>query len=271
MRTSAKILAIIVTFWPLPMLPTGRLTGAQETCAEAPSGRDEEAAIREIKEKLSPEVRMVLENLEEAAETVTDVVANVTYERAIPLLEEKQRSRGTIRFMKPGLLALELGKPRNEAIYANGKFWWVVGHEEKTVELYKAAELGSGGEAAFLEFGYGGGYDKLLLDYDVALVTPEDDTSGEKEHTTYRLRFSAREDPDGPEAQYAAIEIVVTDERWLPHTIILHESDGKIVHTYAMRRMKLNTGLKEESFTYNPPDDYTLIVPEAEDAGAARP
>jgi outer membrane lipoprotein-sorting protein len=44
--------------------------------------------------------------------------------------------------------------------------------------------------------------------------------------------------------------------------MVLHESDGEIVHTFDLRDMELKPELTTETFTYEPARGYTVIRPE---------
>lgn len=246
------------------LLPVCRAAAPAEEGRTPPSADAEAIAEqrRAAREHLPPELRMVLEKLDKANAELQDVTARVTYERAIPLLDEKEKSKGSLIFKKPGCIALKLGKPRNEEVYTNGKQWWVVSHDDKQVEIYTAADRGQGSqESAFLDFGYGTGSDKLLDDYEVVLTSKEQLSHDDEEETLYHLKFTPRERPDRP-ARYAAIEAVISDTLWLPQVLVLHESGGEIVHTYTLRRTRTNTEVEEDVFEYSPPRGYTVLRPE---------
>jgi outer membrane lipoprotein-sorting protein len=218
------------------------------------------AAKRPTLEELPPDLQMVLRQLDEANEGLEDATAKVTYEREIPLLESKQKSRGTLVYMAPDLLALKLGKPRNEEVRTNGKLWWVISHDDKQVEIYQAAEGDQGGqETAFLGFGYGTGARRLIEEYDIELVSVTAPDDGEDGETLYRLEFVPVERPDEP-ARYEMIEAVIGSGVWLPQTIVLHEEGDEIVHTYSLRDIRLNTGVERESFEYTPPRGYNVVT-----------
>jgi outer membrane lipoprotein-sorting protein len=230
--------------------------------AVAPAGAVAAEPRPSPREKLSPELKMVLDRLDEASRKLKDVTARVTYERRIPMLDQKEKSQGTLAFKKPDLLSLKLGKPRNEEVHFNGKTWWVVSHDDKQVEVYQAAEKGKGAqEAAFLDFGYGSGADKLLEQYDVELAGTEQRGEGEERHTVYRLKFIPRPNPENP-PRYEAIEVEVSDDLWLPQSIVLHESGGEIRHAYALSKLGTNADLKDEDFEYTPPRGYTVVRPQ---------
>ncbi len=213
---------------------------------------------------LSPELRAILDKLDEANKKLTDCTASVAYERAIPLLDEKQKSRGSLIFKKPNKIVLKLGKPRNEDVYTDGKTWWVVEHNDKQVEIYEAAQPGQGGqETAFLDFGYGRGSEAFLKDYIVELVSQETrPIDDDKTETLYRLKFTPRPKKDEPPSRYEAIEVVISDQVWLPQVLVLHESGGEIVHTYTLSKIKLNTDVKDDVFAYEPPRGYTVLHPQ---------
>lgn len=228
---------------------------AAQEAAEAP------ARQRPTLEELPPQLQHVLRKLDEANEGLEDATARVTYEREIPLLDSKQKSRGELVYKAPNLLRLELGKPRNEEVRTDGEHWWVISHDDKQVEVYRAAEGDQGGqETAFMGFGYGTGAEELLEEYDVELlsVTPPapDEEKGE---TLYRLKFTPVERPDRP-AKYETIEAVVGDRVWLPQKIVLHEEGDEVVHTYSLSRIRLNTGVKADSFEYDPPRGYNTVT-----------
>ncbi len=225
-------------------------------------GAEEAEEAREAEEEVGPEVREVLSQLDKANEKLKDLTARIIYERAIPLLDEKQRTRGTLVVKKPDCIALELGKPRNEDVYTNGKTWWVVSHDQKEVEIYEASKEASR-EAAFLQFGYGSGSDALLEDYSVELAGKSQKEEDDRVVTLYRLRFLPRK-KKGQERppRYSLIEVELSDARWLPHVLVLHESGGEIVHTYELSKFELNTDVDAKQFDYKPPSGYVVHHPE---------
>lgn len=230
--------------------------------AVSPAAEEDARPAEESREELPPELKRVLEHLRQAGEEVRGVRAKVHYRREIPLLDESESSEGRLEFKKPDLLHLKLGKPRNEETYSDGRHWYVISHEDRQVEIYRAAEgSGASAEASFLTFGYGEGPEKLLESYRVELISkarpePEKD---EDAPMVYRLRFEPR-DEEAP-ARFSAIGVEMTDRRWLPRTIVLHESEGEIVHTFQLEEIKLNPGLKEKRFSYEPPRGYAVLRP----------
>jgi len=215
--------------------------------------------------EVPPELRRILDALDAANKKVEGLTADVLYKREIPLLEDSQVSKGTLAFRKPDLLHLKLGKPRNEEIYSDGEHWWIVSHNDRQVELYETARSEqAAAEASFLTFGYGESSEKLLERYDIELIARrQEQPAGEEADATpltcYRLQFVPR-DEKAP-ARFAKIEVELADDLWLPRLIVLHESDGEIVHTFAFSNIELNPELKREEFAYEPPRGYTVLKP----------
>jgi outer membrane lipoprotein-sorting protein len=231
-------------------LPLGRAAGADE----AQPRTDSQPAARS---ELPPKLQQVLNALDEANKKVEDVRADIEYLREIPLLEESQKSNGTIAFKKPNLIHLKLQKPRNEEVCTDGKQWWVVSHNDKQVEIYSAeGSADAMAEASFLTIGYGESSENLLKKYVITL----EDARGKQEGRpkTYRLKFVPRKG-DAPAARFSAIELELPESLWLPSMMVLHESDGEIIHTFQFKNVKLNSGIKEKEFVYEPPKGYVIV------------
>jgi outer membrane lipoprotein-sorting protein len=209
---------------------------------------------------VAPEVAAVLDQLDAAGKDVKDIRARVTHEEMIPLLETSTRSRGTLLFKKPNRIALKLDKPRHEDIITNGKLWWLVSHNDKNVQVFKAADEDNADgapEAAFLKFGLGGAARGLTKDYVITLTDKTVEGEDDEKVTVYKLKFVPKKKPGRP-IRYQAIQITVRDDLWLPSVIRLEEDGGEIVHTYSLRRIKKNTGAKDKDFECKPPSNYDV-------------
>jgi outer membrane lipoprotein-sorting protein len=255
MRWLSHTLLLALLAMALAPAPAPAAEGAaEEAAAEKPSGL----------QKLPPELRRVMEELQAANADLRTCSARIVYERSIPLLEDTQTSRGRLLFQKPDHIALKLGEPRNEEVYCNGELWWVVSHEEREVQIYRAAGSAeeATSEAAFLDFGYGRPPEELLAEYEIELtekIPPQEDGRP----TIYRVKLTPRQDTERP-ARYAAIEVELADDQWLPRELVLHESGGEIIHTYRLRGIEPNVEVEQEQFEYEPPDDYTVLRPQQE-------
>ena len=228
----------------------------------SPVGAEEHGTCqKDERPEMSAELRKVLNGLDRANEDLEGVRAKVVYKRQIPLLDESETADGQLAFKKPDYLHLRLGDPRNEEIYSDGKQWWVISHEDKQVEVYPAADReGSIAEASFLTFGYGQSSDSLLEDYDISLEDTETRKDNGQDLTSWHLRFQPRDKEQA--SRFSVIEVTITNEIWLPQKLILHESDGEIVHSFDLRKITVNPGLKEKDFRYSAPRGYTILKPE---------
>jgi len=270
----------------------------QEGC-EAPAAADQQKPDDQqepnVQEEMPPELRAVLDKLDEANKTLKDLRANLVYRREIPLLDEFDECKGALEFKKPHLIHMKLGKPLEEEMYSDGKCWWLISHRDKQVEIYEIVTTETpedpkeetpqeptegtppdpkegtppaprvdarAAEASFFDFGLGRSSEKLLRDYRIELLGQEvekDEDEDKEPLTCYRLRFTPRQEA-GP-ARFCKIEVELADDLWLPRLIVLHESDGNIVHKLQLKDVKLNTGLKPKRFVYKRPKGYVEVRP----------
>lgn len=245
-------------------------TGLQAASRDAEKPKSPEEARKEKRWKaLDEDLKDILTHLGKANKDIRTLKSDVNYKRAIPILDEEEKSDGSLVFKKPNLMALNLGKPRSQDAYSDGERWWIVDHRDEQVEIYKVTKSSrQSQEAAFLKFAYGQSARELVAHYDVSLLKEEKVTkevkteSGakqEKEFTQYSLEFVPASE-DAP-ARYSAVEIKVINDTWLPHHITLHESEGEIVHEFALRDIKVNTEVKDRVFRYEPPQGYRIVRP----------
>jgi outer membrane lipoprotein-sorting protein len=240
--------------------------GGVATTNECDEPKDE-AGAEDVKKKepdylakLPPELQRILKGLDEANAKVKAMRADVAYEREIELLDDIQKAKGYMEFLKPDMLHLKLGKPRNEEVYTDGKLWWIIDHDDKQVEIYEASgSEGAGAEAAFLTFGVNESANKLLARYEVELVEtitilPKKEEKDKKPEVRYRLKFVPR-DKKAP-AQYAAVEVELPEGVWLPSLLVLYEADGEIVHRFRFTKFDMAPKLKPKDFIYKRPRGY---------------
>ncbi|MFW6044231.1 MAG: LolA family protein [Planctomycetota bacterium] len=213
-------------------------------------------------DELPAELRMVLDKLDEANEDLEGITADVLYTREIPLLDETEESDGSLKYMKPGWIHMNLGEPREEEICSNGNKWWLIAHRDQQVEIYEAADREDEvAEASFLTFGFGRSSRELIEDYTVELEDSDEvkDDNGET-YRRWKVKFEPRNEER--EARFATIQVILSDRRWLPKKIVLHESEGEIIHGFELTDVDLNPGLAEEDFDVSIPDGYSVIRPQ---------
>ncbi len=224
-------------------------------------GESESTSDKSPQRQISPRLQRILTRLDKANSKVSDLTATVDYSRSIPLLDEKEEAEGTLQFLKPDMIHLKLGKPRNEEVYSDGKVWWIIDHDKQQVEIYKSANRGqSVAEASFLTFGYGKSSDALLKEYAINIIDTKTVGSNGNQHKRWLLSFTPR-DKKAP-ARFSRIDVQITDQLWLPEMLVLYESDGEIVHRFKLSSIKLNTNLEKSSFQYKPESGYTIVRPE---------
>ncbi len=212
-------------------------------------------------EPLPPELREVLAKVDDANKGLQTLEADVCYTRAIPLLGDSENSKGRLIFESPDKMHINLGEPRNEEMISDGRYWWLVDHRARQVEIYAADDDYRVAEASFLKIGYGADTAALRKDYVITLLSVEETEPENKQDAEEKIRWHIAFEPRNDEkpSQFERMEVKVTDRFYLPETIILHESDGEIVHTFRLEKIRLNKELDDELFEYDIPRGYTVI------------
>ncbi len=218
---------------------------------------------------LPSELVNLFERVNEANEKLEHLTADINYQRAIPLLGDSEVSSGSFAFIPPDKIYLKLGEPRNEELVSDGEKWFVADHNARQVEIYAADKDMAVAESAFLKIGYGSDMSTLAEEYDISLLEQGEVDKQEADQETrsdlagktefWHLRFEPKDKQT--HAHYEQMEVKITDRFYLPETIILHESDGEILHTFELQNIDLDAEISPEIFEYEPPRGYSIITP----------
>lgn len=214
-------------------------------------------------ESMSRELQKLLERVDEANRELETVAAAIRYTRAIPLLDESESSCGRLFFRAPNKIHLTLAEPRNEEMVSDGGTWWIVDHNARQVEVYATDAALPVAETAFLKFGYGGGVKDLEEEYRIRLLSVEETEPADEESGRRRKRWLLELLPADEEApaRYERMEFEITQELYLPETMVLYESDGEIVHRFELENIEINGEPAPSRFVYDIPRGYTVIRP----------
>jgi len=217
-------------------------------------------------EPLPSELKEILGKVDDASEQLQTLQADVNYTRAIPLLEASESADGELAFETPDKIYMVLDEPRNEEMISDGNTWWIVDHNAQQVEIYDTSgEHQQVAEASFLEVAYGTGTEELRENYIIELISSEEiePDNGNEENgdpiKKWHISFDPRDD-DKP-AQFERTEVIITERFNLPETIIMHESDGEIVHTFELKNIVLNEEVDPSRFEHEIPRGYSVIEP----------
>lgn len=202
----------------------------------------------------------VLDNMDVASLEFASIEADVTYTRAIFLLEEEDVAEGTLKYKKPKKLRLEFNPPKEEIDVSDGEFFWVYKPEEKQVEKYQLAE-GETTELNFFEFGYEGSVEKAKQNYFIELLpAAEAKDSGGNNEGLYLLKLTPK--PSAAEApQYNEILLWIDDSIWLPVQMELYESDGEVINRIELWNIKINKPIDDDAFRFEVPKGVELVEP----------
>lgn len=206
------------------------------------------------------ELTQLLDKMNTANKQLESVKADINYRREIPLLGESEKSSGRFYFVPPDKIYMALDKPRNEEIYSDGEKWWLVDHSANQVEIYTVDAEGTMAESAFLTLGYGSGSEDLREKYDLKLLDKTRKTEENNDvitHTEWHVGLTPK-DEDKP-ARFDQMEIKVRDDLFLPHKVMLYESDGEIIQSYSLDNIRLNENIDDARFIGDIPRGYTTI------------
>ncbi len=206
------------------------------------------------------ELTQLLDKINAANKQLESVKADINYQRDIPLLGESEKSSGKFYFVPPDKISMALDKPRNEEIYSDGEKWWLVDHSANQVEIYTVDAEGRMAESAFLTLGYGSGCEDLREKYDLKLLDKTRETKENndvKTHTEWHVRLTPKDKEKS--ARFDQMEFEVSDDLFLPHKVILYESDGEIIQSYSLNNIRLNEKIDDKRFIGDIPRGYTTI------------
>lgn len=202
----------------------------------------------------------VLDNMDVASLEFESIESDVTYTRAIFLLNEEDVAVGTLRYKKPKKLRLEFNPPKEEIDVSDGKFFWVYKPEERQVEKYRLAE-GETTELNFFEFGYEGSVEKAKENYSIEML-PATATKGHDGNNEglYLLKLTPK--PSATKTpQYNEILLWIDDSLWLPVRMELYESDGEVINRIELRDVKINKPIDDDVFQFEVPKGVKLVEP----------
>ncbi len=201
----------------------------------------------------------VLKRMQQTHDAVQAIQAKLVQERAIPLLEEKERRRGAVYFMKPRKLLIEFDQPEKVINLLDGDRLTVYKPALKQAEIYRLDQK-AGGRVRAVGLGFMDSVDKAKADFKFKLLGEE--TAGDKRFILLQLTpRPGREEATKP---YNKIILWVDPERWTPIRIRLFESDGEVITTirFSDIQLKKSAGwLFRRKFKLNLPRDVEIIRP----------
>jgi len=200
------------------------------------------------------ELDEILANVEEANSKLDTMEAEIKYSRVITLLDSEEVSTGFLQFKKPKLINVNFFPPRNEINVIDGSYLWIYHIEERQVEKYEMSGNDSPQGVDIFELGYDYTVEKVKANYEVTLL----DVISTEEETLFHLELIPRKTFD---SEYDRTLLWIKEGLWLPVQYQLFESDGEIINTIHLTHIEINTGVSDNEFVLNLPDDVEIIEP----------
>jgi outer membrane lipoprotein-sorting protein len=197
----------------------------------------------------------ILLNVEEANSKLETMEADIKYSRVITLLDSEEVSVGFLQYKKPKLVNINFFPPRNEINVIDGSYIWIYHINEKQVEKYEmSGDADSPRGVDIFELGYDYTVEKVKANYDITLL----DVISTEEETLFHLELIPRKTSD---SEYDRTLLWIKEGLWLPVQYQLFESDGEIINTIHLTHIEINTGVSDNDFVLNLPDDVEIIEP----------
>ena len=196
----------------------------------------------------------ILTNVEEANSKLDTMEAEIKYSRVIALLDSEEVSVGFLQFKKPKLVNVNFFPPRSEINVIDGSYLWIYHIEERQVEKYEMSGDDSPQGVDIFELGYDYTAEKVKRNYEITLL----DVISTEEETLVHLEFIPRKTFD---SEYDRTLLWIKEGLWLPVQYQLFESDGEIINTIHLTHIEINTGVSDNEFVLNLPDDVEIIEP----------
>ncbi|MBI5527664.1 MAG: outer membrane lipoprotein carrier protein LolA [Deltaproteobacteria bacterium] len=153
----------------------------------------------------------------------------------------KSESAGRIMFAKPGKVRWEYAKPRPRTFVASGSDLWIWSPEDNQVMQSKKFQQNQLSVA--LAFLYGRG--KLEEEFTAALVK------------TYETGWTLKLVPKKDMPQLVAMKLEVSNASYLVTGVEIEDALGNR-NTFKFDKPSLNSGLKDDLFTFKPPPDAEI-------------
>jgi outer membrane lipoprotein carrier protein len=213
----------------------------------AAAGKPEAPAAGKPKAKTPPkdEITALVDSVQHYYEKTKDYTADFIQIYRRVALSQDTESRGTLQLKRPGLVRWAYAKPTEKLFLVDGKRLWMADPEYEQVMVdanFKTSEL-----SATIKFLWGEG--KLTDNFTAKLI------DGKPLGAT---KEKALELTPKTGATYAKVVLLVDPSSGEVKESVLYESAGN-TNRFKFTNVKLNTGLKEDLFTYTPPPGWEVI------------
>jgi outer membrane lipoprotein-sorting protein len=217
---------------------------AKKKSASAPSGKSSStAADATASERLGanapPEVKAVLDKVEEVQSTVMDVQMDLRMQVKDSVSGQKQSVRGQVEMKSPDKVFVHYTKPTEQYLYINGNALLMYQPDQAMVYKQSAAK----GQPVYLGVGK-----QLKMYSNTSRVSIIKESGSE-----VVLLFV----PDGGNAQFERMRVTVRKSDWWPGKVEIESSSMTSVAEFL--KPVYNQGLKDSIFKFTPPAGVNVV------------
>ncbi len=206
--------------------------------------------------RLSAEERAglaLLDSIEAAQRTLTDLSARFTETAFQAVFEESLTSRGEVFFRKPGRLLLRYAAPDSSLLVVNERTVWLYHVPNRQAHRFRLSEEST---AYGLLFGFGGSFRDARKHFRFL---------AEKAATRHGERvLRAVPIAESPAAEdLEEIVVAIDPKRWLPVRTRFREKGGD-ERLFVFEEVRRNPGVREDLFSFTPPEGVEVFDMESE-------
>ncbi len=189
----------------------------------------------------------VLTEMETAGNALKTLSATFTQTDHDFILEDEEKSTGTLYVELPGRIRWEYAPPAEKVLLVKGDLVRVYNPVAAQVQEFDRKSGGSGGGMDLL-VGFGGGNDDIAKNYDATLLgeTPE--------HVTLKLIPKQHSQA----SIFASIELTVDKKTWTPTRSVFHEFSRDRTDI-AFEKMAINEKLPDGAFELDLPPNVEIV------------
>ena len=221
--------------------------------------------LEPMSDKADAELDAILTRMEAARAKIKSLESELFKRKQVPLFEIDDEFAGVLRFRMPRFLRMELRGPvprdrrkkpeqRTTITIVNRNYAYIWRKEEREAERFKlpALEEKKFSERNPLEYGLAADIRNLRRDYFLNLRGKETIRG----RTTYRLVAGPR--PSLKDPRYKRLYFWVDEKTWLTVCFRHVQSDGEVIETYALGKIKLNPSWRDDPF--DPPPRSVHVI-----------
>ena len=204
------------------------------------------------KKDADEKLNALLDRVEQKRKKLKTLQAEIEQVKHIEALEAEEKASGAIKFRMPRLLRIELTGKANgrKRIFVVGKeYAWLYKPHFQQVERFRLRKVDKSKKCANpFEFGLGSDLREMKDLFDIRLLDAEK-VKGRPAQKIELVPNKQHKD----KSPHSKIVIWIDDAILLPVKVKQHKSDGEIIETYTLSKVKVNPTFWLNPFKFKPP------------------